>query len=136
MPMLRRLLLATGGVNLAISLTLLFGMQPILAIVGGNALQSAKGVMVIMAFVPLTGGINTVLGIQTMMAFNFSRAFSRMVAASGFFNLVAVVPLALRFGERGAAISYVMSETMLLLSMSLFLHRKGINLLTGTMRHA
>lgn len=125
-PLLRKLLLAIGGLGLCASLALLIGARPVLDFIGGHALGDATTVMYIMAVVPLIGGINSVLGVQTMMAFGYHKPFSHMVALAGVFNLLAIVPLAMTLGDRGGAISYVLSETVLLISMVLFLRAKGV----------
>lgn len=126
MPMLRHLLLAIGILGSCSSLALLYLADEILILLGGNPLLAAVPVLHVMAFVPLIGGLNSVLGIQTLMAFGYDRAFSRLVAGAGIFNLAAVVPLSLRLGERGAALSYFLSELVLLLAMAAFLRTRGV----------
>jgi O-antigen/teichoic acid export membrane protein/GT2 family glycosyltransferase len=126
MPLLRWLLLVIGALGLCTSLGLFVMAEVLARVLGGVQLLPAADVLRMMAFVPLVGGINAVLGIQTMMAFGYGKAFSRCVACAGVFNLLAVVPLSFWLGDRGAALSYFLSELILLVSMAAFLRSRGV----------
>lgn len=126
LPLLRKLLLAIGGMSLLTSLALFIFADEIIRIVAGSGFERAAQALRLLAFNPLVGGVNSVLGILTLMPFGFAKQFSRRVATAGAFNLIAIAPLVLLWAERGAALSFLLSETLLLVLMWRFLRQEGI----------
>lgn len=126
LPLLRKLLLLIGVVSFAASSTLFVLAEELVRFVAGGGFERAAHALRFMAFNPFVGGINSILGVLTMMPFGFSRQFSRYVALVGLFNLVAIVPLVLIGSERGAALSFFLSELLLLWLMWRYLRRQGV----------
>jgi len=126
-PLLRRVFIAIAGLSLAVSSALFIFAADIIRILGGAGFQATVPVLLIMAFVPLIGGLNSVLGVQTMLPFGFSAQFSRCVLMAGIFNITIITPLVVLFAERGAALCFFLSEALLLVSMFWFLRQQGFN---------
>lgn len=124
-PLLRRVFLTITGLSLAVSCILFVFAENIIHLLGGMSFESAALDLRVMAFLPLIGSLNSVLGTQTMLTFGFSRQFSHYVLAAGIFNLLIVVPLVLLIADRGAALSFCLSELLLMLSLAWFLRRRG-----------
>jgi len=125
LPLLRKILFSISGLSLIASLLLFFCADMIIRIIAGHDYQEAAHALRFMAFIPLVGSINSVLGAQMMLPFGFSRAFSRFVLMAGIFNVVAIVPLVISLTSRGAALSFFFSECLLMVLMVVFLRKQG-----------
>jgi O-antigen/teichoic acid export membrane protein len=125
LPLLRKILFSIGGLSMIASFTLFFAAGAIIRVIAGHGYEEAALALRFMAFIPLVGSINSVLGAQMMLPFGFSRAFSRFVVAAGIFNLAAIVPLVMWLTSRGAALSFFFSELLLMILMATFLHKQG-----------
>lgn len=127
MPLLRKILLSIGGLSLTASLILVIGAPYMIRIIAGQSYEPAIDALRCMAFIPLVGSINSVLGTQSMLPFGHSRAFSRFVLIAGVFNLLAILPLVTLFDANGAAFGFFMSESLLMVLMYRYLRRQGVN---------
>jgi O-antigen/teichoic acid export membrane protein len=125
MPLLRKILFSISGLSLIASLMLFFCADMIIHVIAGQGYHEAALTLRFMAFIPLIGSINSVLGAQMMLPFGFSRAFSRFVVTAGIFNLIVIAPLAIELTARGAALSFFFSECLLMVLMAVFLRRQG-----------
>lgn len=124
-PLLRRVFLSITGLSFMVSCIIFVFADNIIRFLAGTGFESAALDLRVMAFVPLIGSINSVFGTQTMLTFGFSRQFSHCVLAAGVFNTLVVVPLVLLLSDRGAALSFCLSELLLMLSLAWFLRRRG-----------
>lgn len=108
------------------SLSLFVFAEPIVALVLGSQFDASILLVRWMAFLPVIIVVSNVLGIQTMLTFGFKEAFSRILVCCGLFNIVIIWPLVYMEGARGAAISVLLTEMLVTLSMGIFLARRGI----------
>jgi len=132
MALLRKLMLSIGGLGAASALGLLVLAPVLVRMLTGSATDEAVLVLRCMALIPLVGGINLVMGVQTMLPFGHGQAFSGYVGWAGVVNLVLIVPLVLHWHATGAALAYLASEVTLLLLLSVFLRRQGVRYFGAT----
>lgn len=121
----RRLLWFQGSLTLGISVLLIFVAGPVVLILFGAELESSIALIQVMAFLPFIIGISNVLGIQTMLNFGMNKAFSRILVLSGIVNLILLFSLVPQLEAMGAAISVVISELFVTLTMAIVLWRTG-----------
>lgn len=68
----------------------------------------------IMSFVILIGGLNYYFGILGLVSLNYKKEFSRYIMITGLFNISFCFIAVYFFQDNGAAITFVLSETILL----------------------
>lgn len=112
MATLRRLLKWQGGFTLAVSVAL-FALAPVLVrLLYGEAFEEAATVVRWMSPLPCLIGLSNVFGIQTLLPLGEEKRFSRILLASGIFNLGLLVALAPAHGARGAAMAVTVTELL------------------------
>ncbi|MFL9935328.1 flippase [Paraburkholderia sp. RL18-103-BIB-C] len=79
-----------------------------------------------MAFVPWLVALNNILGLQMMLPLGMKKKFSEILLGSGVFNVALLVPLSLRFGAQGAAMSILATEALVTGCMALYLIQKRV----------
>lgn len=125
--LLRKLLLGIGFLNIATSLGLYFFAAEIIHVVAGYKMDNAIIVLQYMAPIPLIGGVNSILGVQTMHPFGYTKAFSKFVLSAGIVNIILIIPLVLYYSAQGAGLCYLGSELFLLTRLIIFHKKKKIN---------
>lgn len=128
MDLLRKLLLGISLLNLVSSLMLYVFAAEIIHLIAGSKMDGAITTLQYMSFIPLIGGINSVLGVQTMHPFGHAKAFSQFVMTAGLINIVLIIPLTMQFAAQGAALCYMASELILLIRLLWFHQKININL--------
>ena len=111
---------------LFVSLGLFIFAEPMVTMLMGPQFQNAVSVLKWMAFMPLLVGVSNVFGIQTMLAFNMKREFSRIIVSCGLLNLLILIPLVRVFAAEGAAISVLVTEIAVTASMALVLSKTSL----------
>lgn len=127
--LLRKLVLGIGGLCLALSILLYAFAPQIIRLVAGSGFDEAVPVLRLMSVIPFIGGLNQIFGVQTMHPFGFAREFSLYVGLAGIADILLIVPLVLAFSAKGAAVSYLASEVVLLFLLAQFHRRAGIRLI-------
>ncbi|MFP3565395.1 flippase [Paraburkholderia sp. SIMBA_030] len=79
-----------------------------------------------LAFVPWLVALNNILGLQMMLPLGMKKRFSEILLGSGVFNVALLVPLSLRFGAQGAAMSILATEALVTGCMALYLMQKRV----------
>jgi O-antigen flippase len=115
------------GILSLIGSSLLFLLSPFVIkyIVGSNYSPSIQ-VLQCLAFVPLFVTLSNIFGVQTMLTHGYKREFSRIIIASGLFNLMILFPLATFFSEIGAALATLATEFFVFITMYVFLRCKKV----------
>lgn len=103
----------------------LFSEQIVLIILGKDYIGSIDFVK-LMAFLPFIIALSNVFGIQTMLTFGYKKEFSRILLYSGALNIILIIPLTFFYKGIGAASSVIIVETIITLTMMIFLIKKGI----------
>jgi PST family polysaccharide transporter len=82
-----------------------------------------------MSFLPLSVFIDNVFGTQIMLNCNLKKHFMRIILSGGICSLVLLLVLVPRIGALGSAISFDISELVIMASMVFFVKKAGIRLL-------
>lgn len=124
--LVRKALCAMGVVMFVASVMLWVCAPWIVRIGMGPQYEPVVGVLRWMAFVPWMVALNNVLGVQMMLPLGMKKKFSEILLGSGVFNVALLVPLSLRFGAQGAAMSLLATETLVTSAMALYLVQRKV----------
>lgn len=113
----RRLLTLFVGLTAAVSLVLFAVAPMVVDVIMGPGYEGSILVLRILAAVPLLVGVSTCLGTLTMLPLGLTRQYSRILLWCGLGNLCLLPSLGTTFGAVGAAISLVMTELAVAISM-------------------
>ncbi|MDO5825563.1 MAG: transporter [Methanosphaera sp. rholeuAM130] len=120
-------LMAVVGLVLSIGL-LIFSKTIILTLFGPNYASSII-LLQIMAMIPLAVSLSTIFGIETMLTFNYKKAFTTIVMLGGLLDVTLGIILICILKEVGIAISFTVTEIFITVAMFLFLQNKGIKII-------
>lgn len=127
--LLRKVFLFQGGATLLVSIVLLSASPYLVEILYGNGFGQTVSALQWMAFLPFIIGISNILGIQVMLPLGMKKEFSRILVVAGSLNLLLLCFLARKFGAVGAAISVLITELLVSVSMGYLLYRRSVPLL-------
>lgn len=119
-------------VGVILSLGLFVFSEPIILILFGRAYHNSITVLRILSIVPLAVSLSTIFGIQTMLTFNYKKAFTTIVMLGGILDIILGIILIILMKEIGIAISFAVTEIFITIAMFMFLQRKGIKILGRT----
>lgn len=122
----KKVITLVGQFSFIISLFLFIFANIIVKILLGSQYQESIIVLRILAFLPFIIGLSNVLGIQTMLTFNYKKAFSNILIATCIINITLALVLVPLFQHVGISISVLISEIFVTSSMLMYLRRKGI----------
>lgn len=126
---LRRALVVVGGITCSWAV-LLIVMAPIIVRVGmGRQYMASVPVLECMALTPFACAVNNIYGTQAMLNFGMKAQYSRIIVLSAFLNNAILIPLCFWLRAPGAAISALITETVVTIMMGVVLQRRGIDLL-------
>jgi O-antigen/teichoic acid export membrane protein len=124
--LVRKALYAMSTIMFAVSV-MLWALAPWIVRIGmGPQYAPVVDVLRWMAFVPWMVALNNVLGLQMMLPLGMKKKFSEILLGSGVFNVALLVPLSIRFGAQGAAMSILATEALVTGCMALYLVKKRI----------
>lgn len=123
---LRKAFFSIGLLSLALSILLFIFSEHIVNIVVGSSQYKVVLLVKIMSFVPFMVSLSNIFGVQTLLNLGKSREFSRVILASGFLNVVVLVPAVFLVGEVGAALSSLLTESFVTCAMMAILYHNGI----------
>lgn len=126
---IRKITKLMAVIGLIFSGILFIFAKPIILILFGNAYASSILVLRILAMLPFVVALSTVFGIETMLTFNYNRAFTTIVLIGGIIDIILGIILITLMKEIGIAISFVITETFITIAMFLFLQKKGIKII-------
>ena len=98
-------------------------------ILAGTQYNGSILLLQIMSFLPFIIALSNMFGIQTMLTFNYKRAFSHIIIIASVINIVLALILAPSFKAVGISVAVVITETFVTIAMYIYLRNKGINLL-------
>jgi len=111
---------------------LLFLFAPeIIHLVVGEKYERSILILRIIAFLPFITALSNILGIQTMLNFNRKKAFSKILINGSILNIFLSLILVPMFTEVGSAISVLVVEIFITISMFFYLQKTGINIIKG-----
>lgn len=124
--MLKKILLYTGLITLAISLTGCIFAPFIIKVFFGEAFTPSVNIMQILVFIVFLIGINNVLGIQGLVAFGFAKEFTLTVIIASIAHLILLIIFIPVFKGIGVAIATIATETIIIFIEIIFLKRRKI----------
>lgn len=112
-------------------LILLFGTGPISSLFFGDKFQYSIELIQIMSFLPLMVAWSNIYGMMTMTTFGYKKELSKIYVVSGLISVVSIITLTYFFHEKGTAVNALLIESLVTISMFIFLKKKRINVPKG-----
>jgi PST family polysaccharide transporter len=94
----------------------------------GHKFEPSIMVFRILAFVPVVIGWSNIFGIQTMINLKMDKIFFRITAVGAVASILLNFLFVTRFGFVGTAISWVLTEILIVITMYAVLAKNGINI--------
>ena len=128
---IKKVTLIVGGFSFVLSLFIFVFANLIVNIVLGSKFSESVYVLRILAFLPFIIGLSNIFGIQTMLTFNYKKAFSKILIAASIMNITLAFILVPLYKDIGISFAVLISESFVTLSMFIYLQHKGIKILEG-----
>lgn len=116
-------------VGIVLSAGLFIFAKPIILLLFGQSYANSVIILQIISIVPLAVSLSTVFGVETMLTFNYKKAFTSIVMIGGIIDIVLGIILITLMKEIGIAISFATTEIFITIAMFIFLQRKGIKII-------
>ncbi|MDO5821991.1 flippase [Methanosphaera sp.] len=116
-------------VGIVLSAGLFIFAKPIILLLFGQSYTNSVIILQIISIVPLAVSLSTVFGVETMLTFNYKKAFTSIVMIGGIIDIVLGIILITLMKEIGIAISFATTEIFITIAMFIFLQRKGIKII-------
>lgn len=128
---IRRITFIVGGISFALSMLIFLLADFIVKILLGNQYLESIIVLRILAFLPFVVALSNIFGIQTMLTFNFKKAFSNILILASIINILLAFILVPLYKHIGISFSVFISEIFVTISMFIYLQRQKIKILEG-----
>lgn len=115
-----------GLVMLLISLFIGVFSEQIVSLVMGNLYSESVIIFRWISFLPFIIALSNIFGIQTMVAFGMQRVFSRILMYSAVLNFILVFPMIYMWNAVGLAITTVVVEVFVTITMYFTLRKYNI----------
>lgn len=129
MSLIKKSVRIVGGLALLGSIAIFILAPWIIKFGVGENYNEAITVLRCMAFLPFVVVMSNIFGVQTMLTHNYKKQFSRILLSGGCLNLIIIYPLVHSFAETGAAISILITESVITIFMYFYLRSKNIYLI-------
>lgn len=126
---IRKLTKLMAVVGLILSLGLFIFSKTIILTLFGSNYASSIILLQIMSIIPLAVSLSTIFGIETMLTFNYKKAFTTIVMLGGLLDIIVGIILIYLLKEVGIAISFTITEIFITIAMFIFLQNKGIKII-------
>ena len=126
---IRKLVYIIGSGSLFLSLLIFIFATQIVNIILGSQYQQSIVVLRILAFLPFIIGLSNIFGIQTMLNFNFEKAFSNILIFAGIINITLAFIFVPLFKHIGISISVLITEIFITVVMFIYLKLKGVKII-------
>lgn len=114
-----------------VSIVIFLNSSLVVKVVLGNKYLESIPILRILSFLPFIISLSNVFGIQTMLPFNYKKAFTNILVIAGFINIFLSIVLVPLFKHIGASISVLITESLVTISMFVYLQNKGIKVFGG-----
>lgn len=121
-----RILHFIAGITLITSSFVFVMAEQLVTIIMGDSYNESILILKIISFLPFIIGLSNIFGIQTMVAFGMQRIFSRILMASAFLNFILVCPMIYIWQGIGLAITVVIVESFVTITMYVVLRKNNI----------
>lgn len=126
---IRKLTALIGGISFAISIFLLVFSNIIVIAFCGEQYQSSVIVLRILSFFIFVRALGNVFGIQTMLAYDFKKAYMRIIVSAFVLHVAGSLLLGYTLNHIGVSISDMISETYIMLASLIYLQCKGVKVI-------
>ncbi|WP_321422170.1 flippase [uncultured Methanobacterium sp.] len=126
---LKKTTILIGTFSFIISTILFLFGGFIIYILAGPEFNESVILIQIMAFLPFIIALSNIFGIQTMLPFNYKKAFSKIIIIAGVINIILALILSPVFKALGVSVAVVITEIFVTIVMYYYLKVKGIDLL-------
>jgi PST family polysaccharide transporter len=126
---LRKAMIVIGGLTFVGGLMVIVLAKVIVHIAMGPKYAASVLVLQLLAMIPFVFSLNNIYGTQAMLNFGLKAQFSRIIVISAIFNNIILVPLCFWFKAPGAALSALITQTVITIAMGTTLYGHGIDLL-------
>lgn len=123
----RRALPIVGGMGVALGL-FVFATAPFLgALVFGSDFETSVRLLQVMSLIPVAAAFAAVFSIQLMLPLKMDRVYSAVIVSGGLFNVALTLALVPALDAMGTAIAATTTESLVALTLFLYLMRRGLN---------
>lgn len=123
---IRKVVIYSFLFSLLVSLLIFLLSDFIVNILYGNDFKLTILLLQILSILPIIVGLSNITGVQVMMAYDLKKEFSKIIVVIGFLSLLISIPLTYFYQSIGVAISSILSELFILISINIFLYKKNI----------
>mgnify|MGYP002602380963 CR=1 FL=1 len=123
---LKKIIIIVGGSCLIISLLIFIFADIIVMILLGPGYEQSIILLKILSFLPFVIALSNIFGIQTMLVFGLQRQFSKILVSASIFNTIVVLLMIYFYQDVGTAISIMVTETFVTITMYIVLKKKNI----------
>lgn len=123
----RRMLTFMGSAGFSLSVGIFISAPFIVSVLLGPQYDPSIAVMKVIALLPFLIALSNVLGVQVMLPFGKDQAFTLILLSAGILNVSVAVLLSPIWQATGMAVSVLLSELFVTLSMFIYLLRQGIH---------
>jgi len=107
---IRKITYLIGSISFLISLGLFIMSGIIVDIVLGKQFTESVNVLKILAFLPFIIALSNIFGVQTMLTFDYKKAFSRILVSASIINIVLALILVPVYKHIGISFAVLISE--------------------------
>ena len=112
--------------TLLLAIAILFMAPSFIFIFYGRAFAPAIAVCRILAFIPMTIALGTILGIHLMLNLKMDNIFFKITCIGAVTSVILNLALVEKIGYRGTAFAWTISEFINVFMLCFFLNKKGI----------
>lgn len=119
-------LLAVSGLGIGLTMALASASlwvfsEEIVVLLGGEDFRSASSVLAWLSPLPLVVSLSTFLSMQVLLPAKQQKAYHSIYWAGGLLSVLLVVPFVTRFGPEGAAMNALLTESVIVAMMIVYL---------------
>lgn len=109
-----------------ISLCICIASPFVVSILYGPGYEDSVGVLRIVSFLPVIVGFSNVLGVLVLVPYGYKKQFSTILISSGLVSLITIIPLCYFYGANGAALSVLITESLVAFLMFVAVRKNNI----------
>jgi O-antigen/teichoic acid export membrane protein len=117
LAMIRYLMKIQFILTVGISICLYTFSPFVVELLFGIEYEKSATVLRILSVLPIITGLSNIFGVQVLLTYGYKKEFSTILLASGFISLITLIPLCYFYQSEGAAISVVITETIVTVLM-------------------